>query len=42
MNETETNELIEKAHQSLEAAKVLFDEGFIDFPASRGRWCRIA
>lgn len=31
MNETEVKELIEKAHQSLEAAKLLFDEGFIDF-----------
>ncbi len=35
MNETEVKELIEKAHQSLEAAKLLFDEGFIDFSASR-------
>jgi uncharacterized protein (UPF0332 family) len=35
MNEKEVKELIEKAHQSLEAAKLLFDEGFIDFSASR-------
>ena len=35
MNEAEVKELIEKAHQSLEAAKLLFDEGFIDFSVSR-------
>ncbi|MCU0287663.1 MAG: HEPN domain-containing protein [Acidobacteria bacterium] len=35
MNDAGVEELIEKAHQSLEAAKLLFDEGFIDFSASR-------
>jgi uncharacterized protein (UPF0332 family) len=35
MNDIGVKELIEKAHQSLEAAKLLFDEGFIDFSASR-------
>jgi uncharacterized protein (UPF0332 family) len=35
MNDAGVKELIEKAHQSLEAAKLLFDEGFIDFSASR-------
>jgi uncharacterized protein (UPF0332 family) len=35
MNDAEVKDLIEKAHQSLEAAKLLFDEGFIDFSASR-------
>ncbi|HLP44839.1 MAG TPA: hypothetical protein VK469_02775 [Candidatus Kapabacteria bacterium] len=35
MNDVEVKDLIEKAHQSLEAAKLLFDEGFIDFSASR-------
>lgn len=35
MNDIGVKELIEKAHQSLEASKLLFDEGFIDFSASR-------
>lgn len=35
MNEKEVKELIEKSRRSLEAAKLLFDEGFIDFSASR-------
>ncbi|MGE5343173.1 MAG: HEPN domain-containing protein [Candidatus Omnitrophota bacterium] len=34
-NESEIKELIEKARQSLEASKLLFDQGFIDFSASR-------
>ena len=35
MNEVEVNALMEKARQSLDAAGLLFRDGFIDFSASR-------
>jgi uncharacterized protein (UPF0332 family) len=35
MNSKEVNELIDKAKQSLDAARHLYDDGFYDFSASR-------
>lgn len=35
MNDSEVDDLLEKAFQSLEAAESLFEDGFIDFSASR-------
>lgn len=35
MNETEVDDLLEKAFQSVDAADLLYKEGFIDFSASR-------
>jgi uncharacterized protein (UPF0332 family) len=35
MNDSEVDDLLEKGFQSLEAAESLFEDGFIDFSASR-------
>lgn len=35
MNETEVDDLVEKAWQSLDAAESLYEDSFIDFSASR-------